>query len=63
LRSLTTVVSRWRSVGETAKDIPVRMRQTRIRFRQRESQARTLMLGFVALCYFSLAVPGHMRTR
>jgi hypothetical protein len=26
-----------RSVGETAKDIPVRMRQTRIRFRQRES--------------------------
>jgi hypothetical protein len=47
-----------RSVGETAKDIPVPMRQTRIRFRQRESPSRTLMLGFVALCYFSLAVPG-----
>ena len=42
LRSLTTVISRWRSVGETVKDIPVRMRQTRIRFRQRESQAGLL---------------------
>ena len=37
LRFLMSAISRWRSIGETVNDIPVRMPQTRTRTRQRES--------------------------
>ncbi|MDX8496692.1 hypothetical protein RFN29_34950, partial [Mesorhizobium sp. VK22B] len=33
---------RWRSIDETVRDIPVRMRQTRMQTRERESQAGLL---------------------
>lgn len=38
LRSLTSAVNRWRSVGETMKEIPVRIHQTRTRTPRWESQ-------------------------
>ena len=42
LRSLISAVKPARSIGETKKDIPVRMRQTRIRVGERESHAGLL---------------------
>ena len=42
LRSPTSAIRRARSVGETVKDIPVRMRQTRMRAPERESQTGLL---------------------